>query len=294
MEDEIIYEESKLSSRQKAFILLTIILVIAGAIIFFYQKNNFGVKKNITLEVGEVISTDVRNYLTNKPLNYKDYKLGLDNVPYDGEYKLTTIGEYTYRVTLKDTIKEGKIIVKDTKAPVVTTMDLTVGVNEELNADDFIATCDDFSLPCTNTIEGNADTSKAGSFEIVIKSMDQEGNATTNKAHVTVKENYSLKEAKSKDLTPKYLEPSYDDWNNQYVVKFSGGLDPDDEDNYRWQYYYDFLESNYEDYLDANNKGKTIKSSEIMAVYNQYHYIIGFACRATLSDGKITYLTNGE
>ena len=294
MEDEIIYEESKLSSKQKALILFGILLLVAGGIIFLYSKNNFGVKKNITLEVGESISTNVRDYITNKPLNDKDYKLSLDNIPYDSNYKLTTIGEYTYRVTFKDTIKEGKIIVKDTKAPVVTTMDLTIGVNDEFTADDFIAICDDFSLPCVNSFDGNIDTSKTGVFDVTIKTQDQEGNVATNKATLTIKDNYSLKDAKSKDLKPKYLEPSYDDWNNQYVVKFSGGLDPDDVDNYRWQYYYDFLDSDYSDYLDENHKGKTIKSSEIMAVYNQYHYIVGFACRATLSDGTITYLTNGE
>ena len=52
--------------------------------------------------------------------------------------------------------------------------------------------------------------------------------------------------------------------------------------------------NNLSKYLEDKYKGKTIKSSEVIAVYNKYHYIIGFACRATLSDGTITYLTNGE
>ena len=79
------------------------------------------------------------------------------------------------------------------------------------------------------------------------------------------------------------------------VVKYAGGLDPEDDESPRWKYYYDFLdEENHEKYLDDSNKGKTIESEEIVAIYNQYHYLIGFACRVKLSDGTYTYLTNGE
>ena len=294
MVDEIIYEESKMSSKTKAIILLVIILALALGIIILFKKNNFGVKKNITLEVGEKISTNVRDYITNNPLNDRDYKLNIDNVPYDGDNKLTLVGEYTYRVTFKDTIKEGKIIVKDTKAPEVTTVDVTGGINDDIKPADFIAICNDYSVPCTYEFVGNLDTSKTGTYDVSIKAKDYYNNETVVNAKLTIKEGYSFKDIKSKDLEPKYMEPSYDDWNKQYVVKFAGGLDPDDSDNYRWQYYYDFLDDDMADYLDDNHKGNTIRTTEIMAVYNKYHYIIGFACRATLSDGSITYLTNGE
>ena len=68
MEDEIIYEESKMSSKTKAVILVVIILTLAFGIVILFKKNNFGVKKTITLEVGEKISTNVRDYITNNPL----------------------------------------------------------------------------------------------------------------------------------------------------------------------------------------------------------------------------------
>lgn len=294
MEDEIIYEESKMSNKLKALILLIVLFAISFGIVFVFKRNNFAVKKTITIEVGEKISLNVRDYITNNPLNDKDYKLTIDSVPYDNTNRATTVGEYTYRVTFKDTIKEGTIIVKDTKGPDVKTIDLTIGPNEKFEASDFILSCSDYSLPCSYEFNGNIDTSKTGVFDVSIIAKDLQNNEVRVNTKLTVKEGYSLKETKTKDLTPKYLEPSYDDWNNQYVVKFAGGLDPEDEDNYRWNYYYEFLDSNYSDYLDSDHKGKTIASSEIMAVYNQYHYIIGFACRATLSDGSITYLTNGE
>jgi hypothetical protein len=294
MEDEIIYEESKMSNKVKAILLVVIMLVIILGIVIVFRRNNFNVKKNITLELGDRISTNVRDYITNKPLNDKDYKLSIDSVAYDNNYVLNAVGEYTYRVTFKDTIKEGKIIVKDTKAPDVSTIDITIGVNENFIAEDFIASCNDYSLPCSYDITNDVDTSKTGTYDVSIKAKDEQNNEKMITAKLTVKEGYSLKEAKTKDLEPKFMEPSYDDWNKQYVVKFAGGLDPDDSDNYRWQYYYDFLDDDMSDYLDDNHKGKTIKNTEIIAIYNQYHYIIGFACRATLADGSITYLTNGE
>ena len=294
MEDEIIYEESKMSSKSKALILLVIILALALGIVIVFKRNNFGVKKTITLEVGEVISTNVRDYITNNPLNDRDYKLSIDSVPYDNDNKLTLVGEYTYRVTFKDNIKEGKIIVKDTKAPDIATVDVTAGPSDYLKPSDFIAVCTDYSAPCTYEFNGEVDTKKVGTYDVQIKAKDFYNNEKIVTAKLTVKEGYSFNEIKIKDLEPKYMEPSYDDWNKQYVVKFAGGLDPDDTDNYRWQYYYDFLDDDMADYLDDKHKGKTIQSTEIMAIYNKYHYIIGFACRATLSDGSITYLTNGE
>lgn len=298
MEEDFIYKGSGMKASTK-FILFTIcLLLIAGAIVIFFRMNKFNVKKIVTYEVGDVISFDVRDYITNKPFNDKEYKLNIDAVSYDNENRLTTVGEYTYRVTMRDTIKEGKIIVKDTKAPKVETIELTLGVDDEYVIDDFIASCDDYSLPCTYIMESNIDTKKIGTQDVKIKVRDTQNNETTVNTKLIVKEGFSLKEEKVKNIEPKYLEPSYDDWNKQYVVKYAGGLDPEDSENSRWRYYEEFINdknnNNLSKYLDEKNKGKTIKSSEVIAVYNKYHYIIGFACRATLSDGTTTYLTNGE
>ena len=294
MEEEIIYEESRVSTKTKFIIFLIFFLLIIGAIVFFFKSNNFNIKKTVVYEVGDKLSLDVTDYIVNKPLNTQDYKLVVESVRYDDEMILDTPGEYVYRVVLKDIIKEGKIVVRDTKGPTVSTMDLTIGVGEDVKASDFITKCSDYSLPCEYSINSSLDTNKEGTYDIKIKALDSHGNSTTSDVKLTIKKGYSLKEDKLKDLLPAYIEPNYEDWNKQYVVKYAGGLDPDDEDSPRWKYYYDFLESNYSDYLDSNNKGKTIESSEIIAVYNKYHFIIGFACRAKLSDGTITYLTNGE
>ncbi|MCR4581496.1 MAG: DUF5011 domain-containing protein [Bacilli bacterium] len=295
MEDEIyVGMESRMSTKTKVIIFTIFFMIIISAIIVFFKSNNFDIKKTVIYEVGDKISLDVTDYIKNKPYNANDYKLVLDSVRYDSNNTLDTVGEYTYRVVLKDIIKEGKIIVKDTKGPIVQTMDVTIGVNEKYKVEDFVVKCNDYSLPCEYEMTGNADTSKAGIYELKINSKDTYGNKSTNTVNLIVKEGYSLQDAKLKDLTPMYLEPNYEDWNNQYVIKYAGGLDPEDEDSPRWNYYYEFLDSNYADFLDDKHKGMKIESSEIIAVYNQYHYIIGFACRVKLSDGSITYLTNGE
>jgi hypothetical protein len=294
MEDEIIYEESKLPTKVKAVLFVVIFAVIIGGIIILFKSINFGVKKTIVYEVGDTISTDVLDYLTNKPLNPKDYKLNLDSVSFTNDKVLNVVGEYTYRVVLNDIIKEGKVIVKDTTAPTVSTNELTVGLNEEIKPDDFIAKCEDYSYPCTYEFDGSVDTSKEGTYTVNIKAKDTSNNVAKTTAKLIVKEGASLVQTKTKDMEPSYTEPDYGDWNKKYVITFSGAFNPDDEENYRWQYYYDFMNSNYNDYLDDKDIGKTVTSAEIIAVYNKYHYVIGFAARATLNDGTITYLTNKE
>ena len=295
MEEEIIFEESKLSARKKFAIFTIALLIIIGAIVFFFNSSNFNVKKTINYELGDTLSFDVLDYITNKPLNTKGYKLNLDNVVYDKDNKLNTKGEYKYQVSFNDTIKEGKIIVKDTKAPTVETIDLTIGVNEELYLNDFLLKCDDSSLPCVPSTNDKYDISKAGTYKLKLDIKDQEGNATSKDVTLTVKDGYSLKDEKANDMNIVSMDPVFSDWDNKsYVVKFSKSFDPEDYENYRWTYYNEFLESDYADFLPSGYTGKTIKNTTIIALYNKYHYIVGFAARAELSDGTIVYLTNGE
>ena len=295
MEEEIIFDETGMSTSKKIIFIIVVLLLIVGGTILFFRTYNFNVKKTITYELGDELSFEVLDYITNKPMDTKSYKLDLDGVSYDDNHKLTSVGEFTYRVSLKDTIKEGKIIVKDTKAPEVEVIDLTVGVDEEYNISDFVVSCKDSSLPCTYEQEGlPVGTSKEGTYTGKVIVKDEYSNVTKKDVTLTVKKDYSLKDDKINDLTAKYTEPNYGDWNNQYVISYGGAFDPEDYDNYRWQYYYDFLNSDYNTYLSAKDQGKTVKSAEVIAVYNKYKYIIGFAARATLSDGTITYLTNGE
>lgn len=295
MEEEIIFEESKHSTRFKFMVFVIILAILVGGILIFFRIFNFNIKRTVTYELGDTISFDVKDYLTNKPLNTKGYKLNVDNVTYDKDNKLTTKGEYTYQVSFNDNIKEGKIVVKDTKAPNVETLDLTVGVNEEFQLDDFLQKCDDYSLPCVVETKDSYDITKEGSYKLKLNIKDQENNSVTKDVTLTVKDGSSLKDDKSKDMKVASMDPTYNDWDNEsYVIKFSMAFDPEDYENYRWSYYYEFLDSNYKDYLPSKYSNKSIKNTSIIALYNKYHYIVGFAARAELEDGKIVYLTNGE
>ena len=200
MEEDFVYSEPRMRTRTKVILFIGFLVMICGAIIIFFSMNNFNVKKTITYEVGDVISLDVTDYITNKTFSAKEYKLDIDAVAYDNENRLTTVGEYTFRVTMKDTIKEGKIIVKDTKAPKVETIELTIGTNDEYVIDDFIASCDDYSLPCTYIMESNVDTKKVGTQDIKIKVKDAQNNETTVNTKLIVKDGFSLKDEKTKDF----------------------------------------------------------------------------------------------
>lgn len=294
MEEEIIFEESKLSTKKKFFIFVVVFALIIGVIIFFFRMNNFNIKKTIKLELGDKISTNIEDYITNKPMDTKKYKLNIDNVIFDKDYVLTTAGEYKYQVSLNDVIKEGTIIVSDSRAPIVETNDLTIGVDEEFKLDDFIFKCDDYSLPCEVTTDSKYDKSKEGTYDLKLKVSDHSGNSVDKQVKLTVKYGASLSDMKTNDMEPATLEPSFDDWDKSYVIKFSQAFDPEDYDNYRWTYYNEFLNDNYSNYLPSKASGKSVKDADVIAVYNKYHYIIGFAARATLSDGSTVYLTNGE
>jgi hypothetical protein len=99
-----------------------------------------------------------------------------------------------------------------------------------------------------------------------------------------------------KDLTPVRLSRDYGDWDKKtYVVSYVKALDPEEvTTNDRYRYLYEMAEDDLSNYLPAGYEGSIVDDGEIIYVYNKYNYIVGFLYRATLSDGRIVYLTNGE
>ena len=296
MEHEEIYIEESNPHKVKIVIIILLVLLSIFFIVFIMLKNRYTLTVgNVVVEVGDKFSDDVQFYVENKVIDYDDYKLYLPDVTLDKNGKISSTGEYEFKVKYKNITKTAKLIVKDTKAPDVEVMDLTVGVNEEFDISDFVMSCYDYSKPCNATYKKDSDgdiKKKAGIYEFDIVVADQAGNKVTKGVRLVVKNGYNSLEVKKNDLKIHRIDPDYDDWNNEMILTYSKGVDEDhlDHDD-RYMYLLDILSDDLTQYLPEEKKIYTIDESEVIYVYNKYDFVIGFAIRVKLSSGEYLYLT---
>ena len=273
--DEFYYEEE--SNGKLIFIKCLILLFIIGiciGIFLFYKKQNTIKIKNITVELGTELSTDVEDYLVSGKNNSKNYKLYLNDV--DKE----TVGTYTYKVKYNKHTKEGKIKIVDTTKPKVEIENnITIGVNEEINPKVFINKCEDYSLPCEVKFKDNNIIDKfktPGTYKVDLIVSDSYGNSVNLTSNVTVSENATLTSEKTKDLN--YSYNSLDkEIGKTLFVKFDKAMDEDSEE----------FESIYSDVTieDFSQYTNDIYDTKLVTAYNKYGYVIGIQVLVTHSSG---------
>jgi hypothetical protein len=266
--------------------IILIILLLGGAFYYFYQKyqSNIIKLKAVTVELGTKLSSNINDYATGA---INGYILDTSNVHLNSDGITDSTGEYSYKIINNSKIKTGKIIVKDTIAPKVTTKDLTVGVNEKFDTNEFLTECDDLSLPCTVTYDNSSDAtlnSKAGEYTTNIIISDKEGNKVKQSVKLIVSDTTTLLSQKQNDFNISYISPKDADWNNTFTYKFSKCVEDDSED---YQSVISDLSS--KDYQSTNEK--PIKKQSIIAIYNKYDYIIGFSVKLTFDDDTIIFVT---
>ena len=296
MNDELFLEETN-PKKVKYGILATIIIIIlvVGGVVAYSRFISIRTKKRITFEVGTKISLKAKDYINNKRIKEEDLTLDIEDVEKDENNVLTKVGEYVFYIDYKGKTTKGKVIVQDTTAPTVKTEDLVIGVNEEYELDEFLSVCDDYSKPCTVTYKNESDESlseKVGEYEVPITVADAYDNKTSITAKLIVKEGYSREALRKGDLKIDHIDPVYDDFHDQLVLKYNEAVSEDELDDD--EKYNDLLELSadiLENYLPAEYKGSTITDSEIIFVYNKYNYIVGFAFRVKINTGKYVYLT---
>lgn len=295
MEEEIYIEESNPRKVKIVCIILLIVLSIFFLAYLYFKSHYTLTLKTIKIEAGEKLSEDLEFYLENKILDKSDYTLYLSDVPTNDKGILDEVGEYTYKVRYKNITKKGKFIVKDTVAPSVETVDLTIGVKEEYDIGDFILECNDYSRPCDVSYKDEDDANlqkKAGNYDFKIVVSDSEGNKVTKTVRLNVKKNYSYENKKKSDLKVDHIDPDYKDWNNKMILTYSKGvneLELDEDD--RYQYLLDLSGDDLNMYLPVEYSTNHIEEAEIIFVYNKYDYIIGYAIRVKIDTGEYLYLT---
>lgn len=293
MENEFyIEDESKGRIVFSILFILIIIFVICGLFFLYKEKNTIKVKNNIKMELGTTLNKDLNFYLKYKVKDEENYDLDLSNIPNDNG-TLTQVGEYNVVVKYNKKTKKVKVKVEDTTKPLVEVVDLIVGLDEEYDVSDFISKCDDLSRPCGVLFEKEESSElqkEAGEYKFNILISDAYGNSIKKEVKLTVKENYSYKVIKEKDLTIDHISEEYQDYNKEMLLRFEKAIDEEElDDGEMSREYHDLVASDLNECLnDLNN---TIESSEVILVYNKYDYVIGVTFRVKLSNGEYRYLS---
>ena len=181
-----------------------------GIYYFLYLNNpaNFYVK-NVTLELGEVVSEKASYYINLTDVSDMDYTVDISKV----EQK---IGSYQYSVSYGRVTKYGTINIVDTKYPVLVFNEpLEFPKDSILTKESIVKECNDPSN-CTYELVDLIDTSKPGAVEVKISATDDLGNSNVYSQNIKIVEvTYSLTCSKSAvDGSLKFLNKE------NYVINF--------------------------------------------------------------------------
>lgn len=289
--------DSNSSSLTKKIAIVIVILLITVLVICFLThrfKHTLHLKEKVVYEIGDKISYDISQYVTNEVVDSSDYSLSFNEVPIsDG--RVIKVGKYSYKVKYKNISKKGTIVIEDTVKPSVETRDLIIGLNEEYDLDDFLTSCNDYSKPCEVTYKNEKDdslSSQVGKHTFSILISDQYGNKTEEKVNLEVRKNYSSEQVKKDDLTIHHTDPVYDDFNNILIIKYDEAISEEKlELDEKYLELQEIIGYDLTSYLPSNYIDETIKDAQIITVYNKYNYIVGFALRVELNNGINLYLS---
>ena len=262
--------------------ILFLSIIVGGIYYYLNYRKEYVVKlKSVTVELGSPLPKDITYYINAS--NPEKYTLDLSSISVDSEGKTNSTGEYSYKIKKDGTIKKGKIYVKDTTNPEVNTQDITVGVNEEFTAYEFIKSCNDLSLPCVakyKNIKDESLNSVEGIYNTTIIVSDNEGNSVEKEVKLTVSGENTLENTKSQDLNFDHLSVIDENWNNTYTLKLDKAVS---EHSVKYKEYIDTIS------IKEYNYDKELSNKEIIVVYNKYNYVTGFVIKFTFTDGTVSY-----
>lgn len=296
MNNDDFYYEGTSPKRVRVICVILLIIFTVAVLSFIYVRKTYTltVKSKVIVELGSEVSNDIKDYVDNKIKSEDDYSINLKGVSIkDNKYDLP--GEYTFKIKYKSITKKGKLVVKDTTPPNVEVQDVKVGVNEVIEADTFIKSCDDYSKPCIVDVNGEQIedlVKKEGTHTVNLVISDQYDNKVTKTASIIVKKNYSREEELRSDLKFDHINEDVDDFKNVLYIKYNKALSDEElEENEEYQRLVEAATSSLYDYLPETYKLNRVDDFKIMSVYNKYDYVIGVAIRVTLDNGMTMYLS---
>lgn len=177
----------------KILILVIIVLIIISSMCYFYiYKKGINYKTKITIEIGESVPT-ISDYVSKADLD----KVGKEIVWNDldtNEEKIYKLGEYEGTISFREETLKVKLIVKDTKSPVIEgTKDIEMLAYEiEPNLLEGITVTDNSKEELEVILKGEYNTEKEGEYILYHVAEDSSGNITKQKFTLTVKENTNV------------------------------------------------------------------------------------------------------
>lgn len=179
-------------------LLFVIVIIVLALLYYFYiYKKGIDYKTKLVIEVGDSIPT-VESYVNSddldrvgKEITWKDMDTLEDKVYKSGEYE----GTISYR----DESIIVKLVVKDTKSPVISGVrDFEmVAFESEPDLLEDITASDNSKENIKLEIVGEYDTEKAGTYELYYYAKDSNDNEVKEPFKLVVKENTNIKFSKS-------------------------------------------------------------------------------------------------
>ncbi|MFR1686043.1 MAG: L,D-transpeptidase family protein [Massilimicrobiota timonensis] len=159
-------------------------------------------KEELTFEYGEVIPTDVQNYLDNSDDYLKETVMkGIPQNEKGKEYP--SVGEYFLTLFHDKESMKVKVNIKDTTAPVFTDKNTAVTVENGKKIEKNIFKATDLSPVEIKVEDSQVNYDKAGNYTVKVKATDKYNNTAQKEVKLTVKEKKVEKTSEKTSTTSK-------------------------------------------------------------------------------------------
>ncbi len=185
-------KKKKKSKKGLIFIILIVVLIlgIGGGLFYFLRiANNDGklskkyvTTNKITLEIGTNLPTNINDYGTFTELNSSECSLNTEKID------VNKVGTHEFIITCENKEYKGNVEIKDTVKPELELKRLTKKANEEINIEDFVASCND-SSNCSFYYDNEINFSEQGLYIVKINAKDGGGNVTSKYTSLVVSDN---------------------------------------------------------------------------------------------------------
>lgn len=263
--------------------IIFIIIIITVALIAIINKKNSIELKNITIEVGQELSLDVNDYLTERKVDNNEYILDISEV------NTNSIGKYFYSITYNNKTIKGQINVVDTTAPLIKAHDLYIEAGEVFDISDLLYYYEDASDEYNIALPDSFDLKEllnVGTYPIEITVTDPSNNKSTTSINIYVMEKDTLTELKENDLEYAYDNSGdYDKIENieeKYFIKFDKGISKSSDELFMLAPFYDLVA--LKEYVIKTYEGFEYQNFEPIIVFNKYDYAIGYLARLTITN----------
>ena len=194
-------KRSKKKKRQKyifIFVIIVISLFAFNSYYFYVYKKGINYRTKITIEIGEKVPV-ITDYVSNEDLDKVGKEITWEDIPLNDEEKIFATGEYNGAISFGEKILNVKLIVKDSKPPVIKGVKDIEMLAYEIEPDMLkdILVNDNSGEEIKVSLEGEYDTKVVGTYNLSYTAKDSSGNERVEKFKLIVKENTNVKISKT-------------------------------------------------------------------------------------------------